>query len=67
MDIYRQGLIVAVLLAVMTILEYLFAGEVADATVRFSGLAVTALAKAGLIGYYFMHVYQLWKSEAEEH
>jgi heme/copper-type cytochrome/quinol oxidase subunit 4 len=60
---YKTGLLVAVLLAVLTILEYIFAGEVNEATPRFIGLAATAVLKAGLIMYYFMHIYRLWRGE----
>lgn len=62
MSIYRQGLVVAFLLAVMTVLEYIFAAEMSDATIRFIGLAATGIAKAGLIAYYFMHIYQVWRA-----
>jgi cytochrome c oxidase subunit IV len=48
---------------VLTIVEYIFAGEVDDALIRFIGLAIASLAKAGLIVYYFMHIYQLWRRE----
>lgn len=63
MGIYKTGLLVAVLLAILTILEYIFAGEVSDETQRFIGLAFTAVLKAGLIMYYFMHIYRLWRGE----
>jgi len=62
-SIYAQGLVVAVLLAIMTVLEYIFAAEMSDETIRFLGLAATALVKAGLIAYYFMHIYQVWRAE----
>lgn len=63
MGIYKTGLLVAVLLAVLTVLEYIFAGGVSNETQRFAGLAVTAVLKAGLIMYYFMHIYRLWRGE----
>jgi heme/copper-type cytochrome/quinol oxidase subunit 4 len=63
MGIYKLGLVVAVFLAILTVLEYIFAGEVDDATMRFIGLAATAILKAGLIMYYFMHINRLWRGE----
>lgn len=63
MGIYKTGLVVAVFLAILTILEYIFAGQVSDETQRFAGLAATAIVKAGLIMYYFMHIYRLWRGE----
>jgi len=63
MAIFKIGWIVAVLLAVLTVLEYIFAGEVHDDTGRFVGISLAAGLKAGLIGYYFMHIYRLWRVE----
>ena len=63
MAIFKTGWIVAVLLAVFTIVEYIFAGEVHDDTGRFIGIAFAAGVKAVLIVYYFMHVYRLWRVE----
>lgn len=63
MSIYAQGLVVAALLAILTVLEYIFAAEMADETIRFAGLAAAAFVKAGLIGYVFMHIYQVWRAE----
>lgn len=59
----QTGLIVAVILAVLTIVEYVFAVEVSDDLVRFIGLTVAAVGKAALIVYYFMHVYRIWRVE----
>lgn len=59
----QTGLIVAVILAVLTIVEYIFAVEVGNDTVRFIGLSFAAIGKAALIVYYFMHVYRLWRVE----
>lgn len=64
MEMFKIGWIVAVVLAVMTILEFIFAAQVSDETLRFAGLLATALAKAGFIMYFFMHVYRLWREEA---
>jgi cytochrome c oxidase subunit IV len=63
LSVYAQGLWVAVLLAIMTVLEYIFAAEASDETIRFIGLGLTAIAKAGLIAYVFMHIYQVWRAE----
>lgn len=59
----QKGLIVAVILAVLTIAEYLFATSVTQTETQFIGLAITAIAKAALICYYFMHIYRLWRAE----
>lgn len=59
----RQGMIVSLILALLTILEYVFAVNVDDDTVRFLGLAASAVAKAALIVYYFMHIYRVWRTE----
>jgi cytochrome c oxidase subunit 4 len=59
----QTGLIVAVILAVLTIVEYIFAVEVSEDTVRFLGLTIAALGKAALIVYYFMHIYRIWRAE----
>jgi hypothetical protein len=63
MDMFKTGWIVAVLLGVLTVLEYIFAGQVHDDTGRFVGIALAAGLKAGLIGYYFMHIYRVWRAE----
>lgn len=59
----QTGLIVAAILAVLTIVEYVFAVEVSDDLVRFIGLAVAAGGKAALIVYYFMHISRIWRVE----
>ena len=59
----QTGLIVALILAVLTIVEYVFAVNFDDDTIRFIGLSFAAVAKAALIVYYFMHVYRLWRVE----
>ncbi|GMV85711.1 MAG: hypothetical protein AMXMBFR80_15660 [Dehalococcoidia bacterium] len=59
----QTGMIVALILAVLTIVEYIFAVEVSQDTVRFTGLSLAAVAKAALIVYYFMHVYRIWRTE----
>jgi cytochrome c oxidase subunit IV len=59
----KQGLTVAVILAVLTVLEYIFAVEVSNDHVRFAGLAVTTLLKTWAIVTYFMHFTRMWKGE----
>jgi heme/copper-type cytochrome/quinol oxidase subunit 4 len=61
--VFQKGYVVAVLLAVVTIAEYVFATGIGNDQARFIGLAAAALVKAGLIVYYFMHVYRLWRAE----
>ncbi len=63
MDAFRRGWTVAIVLAVITIVEYFFAIEVSNNAVRFIGLAVLALVKVGLIGAYFMHFMRLFHTE----
>lgn len=63
MEIFKVGWVVAVALAVLTVAEYLFAAEVADATVRFLGLTASAGTKAGLIVWFFMHLPRVWRGE----
>lgn len=60
---YRQGLLVLVGLAVLTALEFFVASALGGSIVF---LFVLALAKAGLIVQYYMHVHMLW-SEEETH
>lgn len=57
----RTGWMVFVALAVLTIIEYVVAVSL-DANVPV--VAVIALAKAGFIVYYFMHVARAWRGEA---
>ena len=59
----QLGTIIAVILAVLTVVEYVFAVNVDDQTVRFFGLTVAALAKAALIVWFFMHFGRLFRSE----
>ena len=62
---FQKGYVVADFLAIVTIAEYFFAIQIEDNTVRFIGLTLTAIGKAILIVYYFMHIYRVWRpSEA---
>ena len=57
---YRQGLYVLIGLAVLTALEFAVASILGGSTVF---LFVLALAKAGLILQYFMHLDSVWSEE----
>lgn len=59
----QTGLIVAAILAVLTVTEYVFATHIDDDLVRFLGITASAVGKAGLIVYYFMHIYRLWRPQ----
>ncbi len=67
MNPYKKGIIVAVLLAVMTIAEYIFAVEVHDELIRFLGLTATAVVKVYLIAEFFMHFSNMLKPSSEAH
>jgi cytochrome c oxidase subunit 3 len=54
-SILRQGVIVFIYLAVLTLLEY-FVAVAMDAVLL---LVVVAVVKAGLVLWYFMHIYRL--------
>jgi heme/copper-type cytochrome/quinol oxidase subunit 4 len=57
---FRQGIAVLVALAILTGIEYWV--SIATGSVVF--LFILALAKAGLILNYFMHMAKLWREEA---
>jgi cytochrome c oxidase subunit 3 len=61
---YRQGIVIFVYLAVLTALEFFIA-----LTLGFVQLMiVVALVKAGLVMYYYMHIYKLnAENEGDEH
>lgn len=59
----QTGLIVAAILAVLTITEFVFATHVENDLVRFLGITLSSLGKAALIIYYFMHIYRLWRPQ----
>ena len=56
---YRLILIVAIVLGVLTVLEALLA-DLGSAILMF----IIAFIKAGLVGYFFMHIYRLWREDA---
>lgn len=56
----RIGWLVISALAVLTAVEFWLSSAIQPALPY---LTVTAIVKAGLIIYYFMHLSQLWKQE----
>lgn len=59
--VYRQGIYVFLVLAVLTAVEFAVFRVTSGAIVP---IMVLALVKAGLIVQYFMHVYRLWREES---
>jgi cytochrome c oxidase subunit IV len=57
---YRQGVIIFVVLAVLTVLEFFVSSYFNGSAVM---LFIIALLKAGLIVNFFMHIYRLWRTE----
>ena len=57
---YRQILIVIIVLAVLTAVEFALARSLDNATVT---LFIIAVVKAGLVVQFFMHIYRLWRGE----
>lgn len=60
--IYRQGYIVAIILAVVTVVEYFIALSISN----FAIMMLLGLVKAYFVVNYFMHIKSLW-SEEESH
>lgn len=60
---YRQNFFIFLALAVLTLIEFLVAINLEEATVA---LMIIALIKAGLIVQFFMHIYRLWRQEEHE-
>ncbi len=58
-----RGWVVFIGLAVLTIVEYLFAITV---NANLPVLIVLAVAKAALIIHYFMHLVRVWRDSEEE-
>ncbi|MDX1662687.1 MAG: cytochrome C oxidase subunit IV family protein [Candidatus Promineifilaceae bacterium] len=56
---YRQVAIIFVVLVILTIAEFFVATELGSAIF----LILLAFAKAGLIVYFYMHIYRLWREE----
>jgi caa(3)-type oxidase subunit IV len=61
MSTFQKGYVVAAVLAVLTIVEYIFAIQIDHDIVRFAGLAIAGIAKAALIAVYFMHIARAWQ------
>ena len=59
--IYREGIIVAVVLAILTILEYFAA--ITPPFDSFALLMIMALLKAILVVNYFMHIRSVWSED----
>ena len=57
---YRRNVYVFIVLALLTLGEFFIAINLENPAVP---LMIVALIKAGLIIYYFMHVYRLWREE----
>jgi cytochrome c oxidase subunit 4 len=57
-----RGIVVFAILAVLTAIEFLLASLGASAT---AFLVLIALAKAGLVLWYFMHLSRVFKSEGD--
>jgi cytochrome c oxidase subunit 3 len=62
-EILNQGMIIFVFLAVLTVLEFFIAVTVGSVLL----LGIFALVKAGLVGYYYMHIYRLNKEDDDGH
>ena len=56
---YRQIYLVFAVLVVLTIVEFIVSATFNSAVF----LLLIALAKAGLIVQFFMHIYRLWRTE----
>ena len=60
---YVTGIIVAVVLAVLTLIEYYIGLHFPSPTV----LMLMSVLKAALVIYWFMHVYRLWRADEGGH
>ena len=58
----NQGVIIFVFLAALTALEFFVAVAIGSVAL----LAVVALVKAGLVAYYYMHIYRLNREDGED-
>ena len=58
-SVFRQGIIVGIVLFVLTVVEYVVALQTSSATI----LMLLGAAKAVLVVYYFMHITSLWRDE----
>lgn len=60
---FRQGIIVALILAGLTVLEYYVGIAFPSAALLF----LLALIKAALVVYFFMHIYKVWSGTEGGH
>jgi heme/copper-type cytochrome/quinol oxidase subunit 4 len=60
-----RGLTAIIVLAVLTVVEYVIAVGIDSMAVVVTALAVIGIAKALVILEYFMHVSKLWRGEGE--
>ena len=60
-----RGLVAIVLLAVLTIVEYVIAVGIDSISTVVTALAVIGVVKALVILEYFMHISKLWRGEGE--
>ena len=58
---YRLGIITAIILAVLTVVEYVVSVSL-NGSVAF--LMIIALIKAGVIVQNFMHIARIWREES---
>ncbi|MCA9853528.1 MAG: cytochrome C oxidase subunit IV family protein [Dehalococcoidia bacterium] len=63
MEIFRIGWIVAIALAVFTVVEFIFASEVHNTEIRVTGVMLAGTIKALLIIWFFMHIARAWRGE----
>lgn len=63
MQIFRTGLVVALILGILTVVEWVAASAINGDTARVVVLGVGTILEAWLIAWYYMHVHRLWRSE----
>ena len=61
----QRGLVAIVVLAVLTVVEYLIAVGLDSTTVIITLLSIIAIAKALVILEYFMHLSKVWRGEGD--
>lgn len=59
----KRGLIVFLVLAVLTVVEYLIAVGLDNIVLLIVLLSAAAIAKCWAIAVYFMHISRLWRGE----
>jgi amino acid transporter len=60
---FRQGIVVALILALLTVIEYYVALALPSAALLF----LLALVKSALVVYFFMHISRVWSSNQGGH